>query len=213
MGNAFRRFTEVATESDSGSELFKVAFHGGTHEATITNIFTDLLRTEIPPDIDIFRNKGLGYSYVHDIVLKIGQETLAVVEAKAPFTNHDGVRNKSKKDEHLPKDHAALRIALEHGASAVFEFVVLIECYAIDSHGNAVVLDGRSLKGNEQKLKSKFKMQWPTRFDYSASSGEQQVDSTLRGFGMVKAMGWDRIQLPSTRKHISAYLDCALYSL
>ena len=158
-------------------------------------------------------------NYRHDILVLQHSETVAVVEVKTPFTNHDGIRNKTRKPEHLPKDMDALKAALEGGVDVAYSLVTPIGCYPVDSQGEMIILNANSIMGNEKEVKAKHKIQWPTRPDYETSNenGKQEVDRAVtdlageRSLIVRRIKGWNRVDLPNPRSRVHAFMDFALY--
>ena len=111
----------------------------GRHERSVSDCFRDCLNEQDFDNVSVLREETRHYSgqknYKHDILVIQDSETVAVVEVKTPFTNNDGIRNKTRKAEHLPKDVDALKAALEGGVAAAYSLVTPIGCYPVDSQG------------------------------------------------------------------------------
>ena len=152
------------------------------HEATIQDLFKVALDEHLAGRATARRESRQSYpggrTFVHDIVISFDLRRRAVVEVKVPFTNQDGINNKTRRRPHLPKDLDALKAALEAGAPAVYELIVPIGCYPVDEQGEIVVLEN-AIGRNEKAVKERFGIQWPTRKDYEAK-GKKEVDTAYR---------------------------------
>ena len=112
-----------------------------------------------------------------------------------------------------------LKAALETEASSAYALITPIGCYPVDSNGNMIVLNRRSLKKNEEAIKAKYKIQWPTRPDHETNSlhGKQEVDRAMKELAEERRLkvnrikGWQKVVLPNPKSNIRAFLDCVLY--
>ncbi len=194
----------------------------GRHERTVSDRFRNCLDGQGLGDMlpEETRNYT-GQTYRHDIVAMQGSEVVAVVEVKTPFTNHDGIRNKTGKPEHLPKDMDALKAALCGGATTAYALVTPIGCYPVDSNGGMIVLNPNSIRNNEKEVKTKYMIQWPTRPDYENSTkhGKCEVDraiadlATERNLSVRRIKGWNHVELPNPHDGVNVFIDCALYKV
>ena len=137
LADSFDEFNEATNDEPLGSDLFRIAVNAKQHEDTIRDKFAAILKGNAEPGFHVSTERSVvsGRTFIHDIVVTTKSDLIAVVEVKSPMTNHDGVRNKTRKPEHLPKDSNALRTALRHGAAGAYEFVTLIECYGLGADG------------------------------------------------------------------------------
>lgn len=195
------------------------------HEQTIRDQFRMFLDKRKWNGVSVLREEGKSPRY--DIVLKRDSVPVAMVEVKTPFTNHDGIRNKTREYSDkgkcqlgpLHKDLHSLRTALDCGTLVAYSLVTPIGCYPVDSDGEMVVLNPRSIIKNEKAIKVSYPIKWPTRPDYETSvkHGTPEVDRVMKDFAsehglIVKHIkGWDRVALPSPRPDVYTFLDCALY--
>ncbi len=217
---AFDNLIQWAEDSALLSEI--AAQPNGRQERTVSNHFRNFLYEQGLGDVlhEETRNYA-GQNYRHDIVAMQNSEVVTVVEVKTPFTNHDGIRNKTRKSEHLPKDMDALKAALCSGATTAYDLVTPIGCYPVDSNGRMIVLNPNSIRSNEKEVKVKYKIQWPTRPDYefSREHGKRQVDRAIvdlageRNLNVRRIRGWQRVDLPNPRPDVNAFVDCALYKV
>ena len=161
-----------------------------------------------------------GNVYRHDIIVRRDSRIVAVVEVKTPFSDPPGIRGKTRKPDHLPKDMLALKAALNKGAYATYEFITPIGCYPVDSDGNMVVLHNAIIK-NAEAIRKRYGIRWPTRPDYETNPkhGKPEVDLAMReladerGLKVKRIKGWQKVILPNPKPNIHAFLDCALYKV
>jgi hypothetical protein len=211
---AFDELTSFASDPDTGKELSRVALTGGTHEKVLQDTFVALLSGRATGSESVQREvSGVGTSGRVDIAIMDRGKVLGVVEVKAPMTNHDGVRNKTRKPEHLPKDCERLHEARRSGVPLTYELVGLIEAYGLNSKGQPEPPGVRAIRAYEADISKKYRIKWPTRHDYRPAHGRQEVDDALLSRGLKTVRGWSRCQLPSMRKNSATYLDLALFQL
>ena len=220
-----RAFDELTSKASRSHLLGEIAFQPrGRHEKTISDLFSSALSEQMPGNVRVYREESKYYAgentYRHDIIVKGDSEITMVVEVKTPFTNRDGVRNKTRKSEHLPKDLHALKSALESEPLSAYALVTPIGCFPVDIDGKTIVLEP-SIVRNEKEVKASYNIQWPTRPDYEANPkvGKQEVDRAMkeladeRGLKVKRIKGWQRVELPKPKPNILAFLDCALYKV
>jgi hypothetical protein len=210
--SAFREFV-ASSQIDQGGILFQVAMNGKKHEERITDRYEQALMKNLDGGLRVYREYRRSI-YKHDLVVTDSSGNLRVVlEAKCPMTNHDGVRNKTRKPEHLPKDASAVRSAMGDGAVLGYELVVLIECYGLGTDGQPEPANGRSIMQYEKDARKKFGIQWQTRYDYSYVKGREEVSNVMKDLGLAHIKAWKRFRLPqpSGKRDVEAFLDCALF--
>ena len=195
----------------------------GRHERTVSDRFRESLEGQLINNVRVVSEEARYYDghqkYIHDILVLKHSATVAVVEVKTPFTNNDGIRNKTLKPEHLPKDMDALKAALQDGVDVGYSLITPIGCYPVDSQGEMIILNANSINGNEKEVKAKHKIQWPTRPDYETSNqhGKKEVDRAMtdlageRSLMVRRIKGWNSVDLPSPRPRVHAFMDFALY--
>ena len=218
-------FGELVSKASRSKLLGKIAFQpDGRHEKTISDWFASFLSKQISDDARVLREESERYAegnaYRHDIVVKLDSRVVAVVEIKTPFTDPPGIRGKTRKPEHLPKDMRALKAALNGGAYATYELITPIGCYPVDSDGNMVVLHN-AISKNAEALKKHYGIQWPTRRDYETNPehGKPEVDRAMKELAGELSLvarrikGWQKIVLPQPKPNIRAFIDCALYKV
>ena len=116
------------------------------------------------------------------------------------------------------KDSKALWSALRNSVVRTYELITLYECYAVDSSGGVIVLEN-AIKRNEDALKARYKIAWPTKRGYSHRQGESEIDRGMEkitgelGLQSKRIKGWERIELSDARRKTRAYLDCALFRI
>ena len=187
----------------------------GRHEKTIEDELCRLLREQIL-DTAVLEQQRSQSGYRRDIVAIQNSTLLFAVEIKTPFTNHDGITNKTRKPEHLPKDLSSLRTALEDGAMSAYYLITPIGCYPVNSSGSMLVLEPSSVTANEKAVKQKFGIRWPTRRDYE-STGITEVERAMkycaeeRSLEIERIMGWIKADLPNPQSSVRAFLDLALF--
>ena len=123
--------------------------------------------------------------------------------------------------QRMHKDLHSLRTALESGPSSVFWLVTPIGCYPVDPDGDIVVFNHRNVRENEKEVKANYPIQWPTRSDYrtNAMHGTAEVDRAMcdfvsdHGLKASRIKGWTKVEVPSPRQDVYAFLDCALYKV
>lgn len=215
ISEAFDGLTEWAKDSRCLGRIAKTP--GGQHERSVTNAFyCQLLKNEwVDVDLQVEHSQG---SFRRDIVGLSSSKMVFAVEVKTPFTNSDGIRNKTSKKEHLPKDLKSLKAALDAGAVRAYYLWTPIGCYPVDSRGQMIVLAPNSIIENEKAVKQRFKIQWPTRPEYE-STGKPEVERAMKagadehGLRATKIKGWTRVNLPSPQPGLYAFLDCTLFRL
>ena len=156
---SFDNFVNEALRSVSLGKIARQPM--GACEATMSDQFRDTLDDQFGDGARVLREENRYYPngnrYRHDIVVEFNSGKDGVMEVKTPFTNHDGITNKTRKQEHLPKDVDALKAALDAGASAAYALIVPIGCYPVDVSGNMIVMDaGLSPEKNEAGCKEKL---------------------------------------------------------
>ncbi|MCY4580994.1 MAG: hypothetical protein OXD31_18365 [Chloroflexi bacterium] len=216
-------FDELVNEASRSRLLGEIAFQPyGRHEKTIEDLFRTALRSQFGERVRIPSNQTKEhYNKLHDIVVLHNSVTLAKFEVKTPFTDTPGIRGKTRKPEHLPKDMNALKAALETGASSAYALITPIGCYPVDPNVTMTVLNSRSLKKNEEAIKAKYQIQWPTRPDYETNPlhGKQEVDRAMkqladeRRLKVKRVKGWQKVVLPKPKPNIYTFIDCALYKV
>ena len=214
-------FEDLISWAKSSSLMGKIAMQPrGRHERTIADEFCRLLQRQEWGEATFSREHGDG-TRRYDIVA-IGKSGIEIViEVKTPFTNHDGIRNKTRKCEHLPKDMESLKAALDGGASIAYSLITPVGCYPVDDRGRMVIRDTSSIRKNEDAIKSEFRIQWPTRRDYDTSSkhGRQEVERAMlelardRDLKARPIKDWVKVELPSPHPSIRAFIDCTLYKV
>ena len=215
-------FDELVSEASDSRLLGEIAMQPRRrHEKTIEDLFRSALRSLFDNLLTIPSNQTKeSYGYKHDIVASQGAETIVVVEIKAPFTDPPGIRGKTRKPEHLPKDMDALRAALEFGALTAYALITPIGCYPVDSNGAMIILHN-AIGKNAKAIKAQYGIQWPTRHDYgtNAANGKPEVDRAIKeltyeqGLRVKRIKGWQKVVLPNPKPNIRAFLDCALYKV
>ena len=189
----------------------------GRHERTIEGEFLRLLSEREWPGAALQSQHQEG-GYKRDIVAHQDSKMALAVEIKTPFTNHDGINNKTRKKEHLPKDMDSLKAALDAGAVRAYYLVTPIGCYPVDRQGEMIVLDSGNVRKNEEAVNREFQIQWPTRQDYE-STGKPEVERAMQavaGTRLIEARkvkDWVKVELPNPQTGINAFLDCALYRI
>ena len=162
----------------------------------------------------------------YDIVMKHQSTTVAAIEVKTPFTNHDGITHKTReyssrselRPGDLHKDLHSLRTALQDGTSVSYSLVIPIGSYPVDVEGGMVVFY-RGAKRNEEAVKAKYPILWPTRQDYETNPkhGTLEVDRAMNDLGsdhgleINRIKGWDKVEVPSPRLDVFTFIDCALF--
>lgn len=215
---AFDEFTSKASRSKL---LGEIAFQPRRrHEKIVSSMFLGALYAQLSGEMNVLSEEPL-LGYQPDITAKLNTEIATVIEIKTPFTNHDGIRNKTRRNSsYLPKDLDVLKVALVNGGSAVYELVTPIGCYPVDVNGNMIV-HHNAKKKNEDSIKAEYDIQWPTRPDYETNSehGKPEVDLAMReladerGLKVKRVKGWHKIVLPKPKPNLSTFLDCALYKV
>ena len=112
----------------------------------------------------------------------------------------------------------ALKAALTDGAPANYALISPIGCYPMDSDGNMIVLYNAVGK-NAEAIRKKYGIRWPTRRDYETSPehGKKEVDRAMKELAdelelkVAQLKCWTKVELPSPKPDIRAFLDCALY--
>ncbi len=216
-------FEDLIQEVTSSTLLGRIARQPKRlQEDTVSDYFRDALveqfegRAGVIPEES--RNYAYGKTYIHDIVVRFDAGEEVVIEVKTPFTNHDGIRSKTRKPEQLPKDVSALHAALKDGVTAVYSLVAPIGCYPVDTNGEMIVLNRSSVLKNERVVKERFRIQWPTRMDYNGN-GKSEVDRAMsqladdRILRSKRIKGWTHIDLPKPRRDLHSFIDCALYKI
>lgn len=209
MCNAFMRFVSLSQTSPYRERLCSVAVQALRHEKEVENLFRVAIEEQYP-EVRVESQYPMD-SFVGDLRILSNGTWLASVEVKAPMTNHDGVKNKTRKKEHLPKDVGCLECALGHGSASGFEFVALLESYGLDSSGKVIPANARSIRQYEAEIGAEYGIKWPTRHDYLHSSGEEEVCSQAAGLGLRKIQGWKRVPLHKEGTRIGAFVDAALF--
>ena len=214
-------FDELVRKASSSHLLGEIAMQpNGRHETTVSSMFRDALDTKLSGEMNVLSEKPI-LGYRPDITVKINTEIVSVIEIKTPFTNHDGIKNKTRRNsDYLPKDMNVLKVALVNGVAAVYELVTPIGCYPVDVNGNMIV-HHNAIKKNEDSIKVEYDIHWPTRPDYESNPkhGKPEVDLAMReladdrGLKMKRIKGWRRIELPNPKPNFRAFLDCALYKV
>ena len=218
---AFDNLVQWAGNSPLLGEI--AAQPNGRHERTVSDRFREFLEGQLINNVRVVSEEARFYTrhqkYIHDILVLQHSATVAVVEVKTPFTNNDGIRNKTLKPEHLPKDMDALKAALQGGVDVAYSLITPIGCYPVDSQGEMIILNANSIMGNEKEVKAKHKIQWPTRPDYETSNqhGKQEVDRAMtdlageRSLIVRRIKGWNSVDLPNPHPRVHAFMDFALY--
>lgn len=217
---AFDSFINDVHETGNKTHLHKVAIEpNGQQEIIIEEMFLGAIKSQVPYHIAVSSQTVKNYGderYKHDIVACDEQDAVFVVEIKSPFTNHDGIRFHTGKNRSLTKDSNALSAALHNGAVGAYELITLYECYAVNSRGEVIVLES-AMKRNEDAIKAKYNIHWPTRKDYKFRQGEEDIDSAMERIADELEMrseritGWTRIEISSTNSKTRTFLDCALF--
>ncbi len=215
-------FDELVRKAASSHLLGEIAMQpNGRHERTIADHFCSALNLHPLEGTMAFREESLGGNrFKYDILVRGATGPLIAVEVKTPFTNHDGIRHKTRRPQGLPKDMDSLMAAMVEGAAAGYTLITPIGCYPINSSGNVVILH-RAIGRNEKAIKEEYGIQWPTRHDYETSdtNGRQEVDRAMkelareRRLDVTQIKGWTNVELPSPKPDIRAFLDCALYKV
>ena len=225
-----KSYSDLVNWAKSSRRLGNVAMRpNGNQERTIHNQFRRFLEKRKYRDLGVCTDEP-DQGLIYDIVLKRDSAIVAAIEVKTPFTNWDGITNKtrmySNKRKRQPgplhKDMHSLRTALDNGSSVAYSLVTPIGCYPVDSDGEMVVLDPRwnTRDGNEKAIKARYPhIQWPTRPDYDTNEkhGTPEVDRAMKDFArehglkVKRIKGWDRVKLSSPRSDVYTFLDCALY--
>jgi len=211
---AFKALT-VLVSSEKGSELSHVALSAKRHEKVLQNAFAALMSERL----DDGESLTLEYLVPNmsrkavDIAILGPSGAIAAVEVKAPMTNHDGVKSKTRKLEHFPNDATKLRQMKSQGTALTFELVGLFESYGINQGGNVEPPHGRTIKEYESQVSKRYRIKWPTRHDYRPAVGRAEVDRALVEEGFTRMRGWTRCQLPSVKRNAASYLDLALYEV
>ena len=216
-------FDELIYEASHSSLLGEIAMQPNRgHEGAIEALFRSTLQAKFGKDITVPSDqKGEIYGKRHDIIVMNGSKVIAKMEIKAPFTNKDGIRSKTRrKSTSLPKDMDSLKAALEDGVIGAYELVTPIGCFPVDSSGEMIVLK-KAIGKNEDAIKAQYGIKWPTRPDYetNVSHGKQKVDIAMeelaieRGLRVTRLKDWQKALLPSPQPNIRTFLDCALYKV
>ena len=215
VSEAFDRLVVWARESQT---LGKIAMQPERHhERAISDAFCRLLGEERWEGATIHPEHSQG-SYRRDILVYQGSRAVLAVEVKTPFTNHDGIINKTRNKEHLAKDMDSLKAALDGRAVRAYYLITPIGCYPMDESGDMILLHPNSVTKNERAVKQRFNIRWPTRADYE-STGKPEVERAMkveadaRGLEARKVKGWIKVELPSPQLGIYTFLDCALYKI
>ena len=214
-------FDELVSKASKSRVLGEIARQPRRqHEKTVSSMFRSVLDTQLSGEMNVLSEEPM-LGYQPDIMVKLNTEIVMVVEIKTPFTNYDGIRNKTRRNsDYLPKDVDVLKVALVNGVAAVYELVTPIGCYPVDVNGNMVV-HHNAIKKNEDSIKAEYDIQWPTRPDYETNPkvGKQEVDLAMReladerGLKVKRIKGWQKVILPNPKPNIHAFLDCALYKV
>ena len=214
-------FDELVSKASKSRVLGEIARQPRRqHEKTVSSMFRSVLDTQLSGEMNVLSEEPM-LGYQPDIMVKLNTEIVMVVEIKTPFTNYDGIRNKTRRNsDYLPKDVDVLKVALVNGVAAVYELVTPIGCYPVDVNGNMVV-HHNAIKKNEDSIKAEYDIQWPTRPDYETNPkvGKQEVDLAMheladeRGLKVKRIKGWQRVELPRPKPNIHSFLDCALYKV
>ena len=217
---AFDRLVCEASRSDLLGEIAMQP--NGRHEKAISDHFCDALNEQELDGASAVREATIGsHAYKYDILVRRTSEIFMAIEVKTPFTNHDGIRHKTRRNsDYLPKDMDSLKAALKDGVTAAYALVTPIGCYPADSNGEMIRLD-TSIRKNETAVKAQYGITWPTRHDYETnpSNGKPEVDLAMReladerGLKVVQLKGWAKVLLPSPKPNICTFLDCALYKV
>ena len=135
-------FDELVRKAASSHLLGEIAMQpNGRHERTIADQFCNALNVQPIEGAMAFREESLsGNPFKYDILMRGASGPVAAVEVKTPFTNHDGIRHKTRRPQGLPKDMDSLMAAVVDGASAAYALITPIGCYPIDSGGTMVIL-------------------------------------------------------------------------
>ena len=215
-------FDELVRKAASSHLLGEIAMQpNGRHERAIVDQFCHALNVQPIEGAMAFREESLGGNrFKYDILVRGASGPVVAVEVKTPFTNHDGIRHKTRRPQGLPKDMDSLLAAVDYGAFAGYALITPIGCYPIDSDGTMVKLH-QAIGRNEKAVKEAYGIQWPTRHDYetSANNGRQEVDRAMRDLARERKLlvtqlkGWTSVELPSPKPDIRAFLDCALYKV
>ena len=212
---AFEELAALAISPDAGTQLSRVSLSAGKHEKVLHHTFAHLLSNKLKGTETLDCETavpGMGAKAV-DITIADDKGVQVAIEVKAPMTNHDGVRSKTRKPEHLLNDCSKLRQMQQDGGSEGFELVGLIETYGLTSSGQVEPAAGRSIRTYETEVSKRYRIKWPTRYDYKPVHGRAEVERVLMSEGMRQVGGWKRCPLPSLRKNASSYLDLALFRL
>ena len=211
-------FNNLVKWAEASSSLGKIAMQpNGQHERTISSEFCRLLGNQEWNGTVIHQEHSQG-GFRRDIVALQNTALVFAIEVKTPFTNHDGINNKTRKMEYLPKDLDSLASALDAGAQRAYCLITPIGCYPANEKGEMIVLDSDNVRRNEDTIKKRFRIQWPTRRDYEAS-GKSEVERAMisladeRNLEANQIMGWTKVKLPSPQSGIHVFLDCALYQV
>ena len=181
--SAFEDFVENSLNCHNWTWFYRFAVNGGGQEIIASGAFYDSLDRHSDSDTSVLmeyrQDYGEGKARQHDIVARRDSETVVVVEVKAPFTNHDGIRFHTGKTGTFKKDCGVLEVALNGGVIAAYELVVLYECYPLDDNGGVIILDRYGIKRNEECIRGQYGIKWATRPDYDPVAGEQEVTQAL----------------------------------
>jgi hypothetical protein len=99
---AFERFTTHIAEPYAGY-IAGAFLSGGKYKEAIRDAFAKVLAGSIWKEAEV-RMQFLWGSGRYDISIRQGDEVGAVMDVMGATTNEDGVRDKTRKIEHLPKD-------------------------------------------------------------------------------------------------------------
>ena len=119
----------IQTDDRQRYALFNVAVNAGEQEPREQQFSGQAIRHSIRDGFKVRREFRLpGGSGTCDVAVLDDNRLAGGIEIKAPMTNHDGIRNKTRRRQGLPEDARELRVTRATGAEAA-EMFALFEVY------------------------------------------------------------------------------------
>lgn len=193
--------------------LFKFAVKALTHESKVQEALHETLTGSIGHRFRIVREYQIpGSSGRLDIAVLEDDGLIGAIEIKAPMTNHDGIRHKTRRAQGLSRDVEKLRRAKSMGADAI-EVFAIFEVYGLVSDGAPEPSSGRSIRQYEKDIRRSYGIKWPTRHDYIPHEGRQEVETACATYGLHIVSSWNRVDLSPIGTNISAYVDLGVFEM
>ena len=128
-------------------------------------LFDQALRQTVRGGLEVHREFRLsGGIGICDVAVLDGDRLAGVIEIKAPMTDRNGVKHKTRRPQGLPEDAKKLRATRSTGAEAI-EMFAIFEVYGLTAGGQPEPPLGRSITQYERDIKGEFDIKWPTRHD------------------------------------------------